>query len=69
MAKFDGVTMALRQGAKVRRVKTWDAETVMFIQGDALVVSAYKGEPSAYDLSWYEIEAGDWEVIEPVKAA
>ena len=69
MTQFDGTMKALSAGAKVRRVSTWEAETVMFVQDGALVMSAHGGEPVPYDLSWYELNASDWEVIEPVKAA
>lgn len=63
MKQFNEVMSALQAGQSVRR-SAWDSTTVMFVKDGELLQQA-TGEPYNYDLSWYEIVAEDWTLIEP----
>lgn len=61
MAAFASMIPVLDEGGRIRR-DVWDATTTMFVRDGELVQQATK-EPRPYDLSWYEISAGDWQVV------
>jgi hypothetical protein len=63
MLNFADVFHALVEGKKVRLPK-WDSTTTLSVLDGELVLQTRKGKPHSYDLSWYEINATDWQVVE-----
>lgn len=68
MMHFERVLAALTAGRSVRRT-VWEPLTSMFIRDGAIVCQRGNGQPYSYDLSWYEIVASDWQIIEAKAAA
>ena len=68
MTHFESVIAALTAGRSVRRT-VWEPLTSMFIRDDEIVWQRGNGQPYGYDLSWYEIVASDWQIIEAKAAA
>jgi hypothetical protein len=75
--QFSNVVTALAAGKSVRR-SGWESITrayvvepitSMFVLNDVLVCQRGDGAPYTYDLSWYEIAARDWEIIEVATVA
>ncbi len=58
--RFVDVMKELKSGKKLRRSETWEHTTVMYSDGEHLLVQRGNGEPYRYDLSWFEIVATDW---------
>jgi hypothetical protein len=63
MAQFDKVMTALADNRSVRLSK-WESNTNMYVNNGVLVQQRGNGAPYSYDLSWREIAAKDWHVIE-----
>jgi hypothetical protein len=66
MTTVDSALTALAEGKHVRR-DVWDETTRMFVENGVLVQQA-TGKPYPYDLSWHEINATDWQVVEPTSS-
>ncbi len=67
MAKFDKVIPALKAGYAAR-LPRWDATTRLFVDNGVMVQQCGGSQPHSYDLSWYEIVADNWQVIESAPA-
>ena len=63
MAQFDKVMTALADNRSVRLSK-WESNTNMYVNNGVLVQQRGNGAPYSSDLSWREIAAKDWHVIE-----
>jgi hypothetical protein len=63
MASFASVLRALQQGKSVR-LPRWESITKMFVAGGILLCQRGDAKSYPYDLSWYEIAATDWQIIE-----
>jgi hypothetical protein len=68
MARFSRVVFALIQGQSVRR-NHWLPDVQMFLQGDALMYQDGTMKPWRCALSWDEIAANDWELLNIVPVA
>ena len=68
MARFDVVLAALTLGQSVRRGE-WEPIVRMFILKDLLMCQSGEGTPWVYFLSWDELTANDWELVEITSAA
>lgn len=62
MARFGRVVFALIQGQSVRR-DNWLPDVQMFVQGDALMYQDGAMKPWRCALSWDEIAANDWQLL------
>lgn len=51
------------QAGKTITHARWNATSKGFIQGKQFVIQCGEGEPSPYDLSWWEIVDKSWSVI------
>jgi hypothetical protein len=63
MAKFHSMLSALTQDRRVRR-ENWLPDTHLFLQNDSIMFQAGIARPWRCALSWDEITAPDWRVLE-----
>jgi hypothetical protein len=63
LTNFFAVVMALEQGRSVR-MSRWEAITRMFIQDGVTVCQRGDAAPYEYELSWKEMQANKWQVIQ-----
>ena len=63
MHDFKEIIPALKAKLSIRR-KEWEPMTQMYVVGDHMVCQRGYAEPYKYDLSWYEIDASDWEIAD-----
>jgi hypothetical protein len=63
MAKIHSVLSALTQGRRVRR-QNWLRDTHLFLQNDSIMFQAGIARPWRCALTWDEITAPDWHVLE-----
>jgi hypothetical protein len=68
MVQFDKVQTALSAGQSVR-LPHWESNTRMYIHNGVMVCQRGDANPYSYDLSWHEIAASNWQVIEVANAA
>jgi hypothetical protein len=68
MAMFDKVFPALKAG-HAAKLPTWEAATRMYVDKGELVCQRRDGQPYSYDLSWFEIVADNWIIIEAIPVA
>jgi hypothetical protein len=68
MAQFEMVVNALADGRSIRLPK-WDSTTRVYFKDGVLVCQHGEAQPYPYHLSWLEIAANNWQVIEGAKAA
>jgi len=69
LSNFVAVIKPLKQGQRVRK-SNWESSTVAFLDGKEFVCQRTSGsKPYSYNLSWHEIAANDWSVIETAPAA
>jgi hypothetical protein len=68
MAQFEMAVNALADGRSVRLPK-WDSTTRVYFNDGVLVCQRGETKPFPYDLSWDEIAADNWQVIEAAKAS
>lgn len=63
---FQSILIELQNGKTVRR-KSWWFNTVMVLDKDQFVISKkdfFSEFPETYNLSYHDITANDWEVIQ-----
>jgi len=64
MARLDVVLPALNQGWSVRRGE-WEPVVRMFVKSDALMCQSGSSNPWHHSLTWAELIASDWELVQP----
>jgi hypothetical protein len=68
MAQFEMAVNALADGQSIRLPK-WDSTTRVYFNDGVLVCQRGEAQPHPYDLTWHEIAANNWQVIEGATAA
>jgi hypothetical protein len=63
MAQFDAVLPALMQGQSVRRGE-WEPVVRIFVVDDILMCQCGDLSPWLHSLTWCEIIASDWQLVE-----
>ena len=64
MEGFIAALKVMRLGGKAH-YSAWEPDTIMYIEGAHFMVKALNREPYDYDLSWYEINEGEWIEVDP----
>jgi len=67
MAQFDTVLPALTQGRSVRR-NEWEPKVRMYVLEDTLMCQCGNMNPWHHSLTWAEITAPDWQIIQAESA-
>jgi hypothetical protein len=63
MAQLDTLLLALTQGHSVRRDE-WEPIIRMFVLNDTLMCQCGNSKPWNHSLTWGEITASDWQLID-----
>jgi len=62
MAEFGAILSALAEGKSVRRSE-WEPMIQMFVTDDTLMCQCGNAKPWLYTMTWGEIAASDWQLV------